>query len=126
MASDDMTDDDRPLARPEYRVIAFKRRRTHLSVSNGRRLFRGISDSHIGGWRPDASVAIAMLTFAEPTSQDVRRFLIESERRIVLHCRKLLQANGLALAERHRLSRLLGEAERDLQRLSPGGIDGLL
>jgi len=67
-----------------------------------------------------------MLLSAEPTSQEVRRFLIESERRIVLHCRRLLEARGLALAERHRVSRLLGEAERDLQRLSPGGIDGLL
>jgi hypothetical protein len=60
-----------------------------------------------------------MQTFAEPTTEQVRRFLIESERRVVLHCRKLLGAKSLSFEHRRRLTQVLGAAETELQRLDP-------
>ena len=52
-----------------------------------------------------------------PPPDAVRAFLIESERRIVVHCRSLLERNGLSAEERRRLTRLASEAEAGLQRL---------
>ena len=49
---------------------------------------------------------------------DVRAFLIESERRIVAHSRSLLDRGGVSGEERHRLSRLASEAEAELRRLA--------
>jgi hypothetical protein len=47
----------------------------------------------------------------------VRRFLIERERRIIVHCRKLLDDPNLPKDHR-RLTRLFGEAEARLQDLA--------
>lgn len=52
-----------------------------------------------------------------PLPDAVRAFLIESERRIVAHCRSLLERNGLSGEQRRRLTRLASEAEAGLQRL---------
>ncbi|MBV8698177.1 hypothetical protein [Bradyrhizobium sp.] len=60
-----------------------------------------------------------MLRHLDPNPDEVRRFLIESERRVVAHCRKLLEQEGLSFTERRRLSRVLGGAEDELQRLDP-------
>jgi hypothetical protein len=48
----------------------------------------------------------------------VRAFLIESERRIIVHCQNLLKRDGLSGDERSRLTRLVREAEAELQRLA--------
>jgi hypothetical protein len=48
----------------------------------------------------------------------VRTFLIESERRVIVHCRSLLGRDGLSDADRRRLTRLASEAEAELQRLA--------
>lgn len=48
----------------------------------------------------------------------VRRFLIESERRVIVHCQKLLSAPNLTTDQRRRLTRLLGEAEARLDRFA--------
>ena len=48
----------------------------------------------------------------------VRAFLIDSERRVLAHCRKLLLAPGLPDDDRHRLERLSDEAEAELRRLA--------
>jgi hypothetical protein len=47
-----------------------------------------------------------------------RRFLIESERRVIVHCQKLLDDQSLPTEERRRLTRLLSEAEARLQGLA--------
>ena len=47
----------------------------------------------------------------------VRAFLIESERRVIVHCQNLLKRDGLSGDERDRLARLAREAEAGLQRL---------
>jgi hypothetical protein len=60
-----------------------------------------------------------MLRHLEPNPDEVRRFLIESERRVIAHCRKLLETEALSFTERRRLSRILGAAEDELQRLDP-------
>jgi hypothetical protein len=60
-----------------------------------------------------------MQTFVEPRTEQVRRFLIESERRVVLHCRKLLSQGSLSFEHRRRLTKVLSEAETELQRLDP-------
>jgi hypothetical protein len=44
-----------------------------------------------------------------------RSFLIESERRVVSHCRKLLEDPNLPTEDHRRLTRLLTEAEVRLQ-----------
>jgi hypothetical protein len=48
----------------------------------------------------------------------VRRFPIESERRVIVHCRKLLDDQNLPTEDHRRLTRLLGEAEARLQDLA--------
>jgi hypothetical protein len=48
----------------------------------------------------------------------VRRFLIESERRAIVHCRKLLDDQNLPTEDQRRLMRLLAEAEARLQDLA--------
>jgi hypothetical protein len=48
----------------------------------------------------------------------VRAFLIESERRVLSHCEKLLKQNDLSSDERRRLLRLAGEAQEELERLA--------
>ena len=53
--------------------------------------------------------------FAPPTADRTRRFLVDSERRVILHCKKLLGEPDLPFEERRRLTRLLNEAEARLQ-----------
>jgi hypothetical protein len=60
-----------------------------------------------------------MLRHLEPNPDEVRRFLIESERRVISHCHKLLDQEGLSFTERGRLNRLLSKAEAELQSLDP-------
>ena len=52
-----------------------------------------------------------------PLPDGVCAFLIESERRVLAHCRSLLDRDGLSGEERRRLTRLASEAETELQRL---------
>ena len=52
-----------------------------------------------------------------PLPETVRAFLVESERRVLLHCQKLL-AQDLPGDERQRLLRLADAAEREVQRLA--------
>lgn len=54
----------------------------------------------------------------QPDIGAVRAFLIESERRVILHCDKLLKQNDIFSDERRRLLRLAGEAREELQRLA--------
>jgi hypothetical protein len=63
------------------------------------------------GTRPSSSSG----WFAPPADDQVRRFLIESEQRVIVHCRKLLDDENLPTEERRRLTRLLGEADARLQ-----------
>lgn len=60
-----------------------------------------------------------MLRHLEPNPDEVRRFLIESQRRVIGHCRKLLEQQGLSFTERRRLSHVLGMAETELEFLDP-------
>ena len=53
-----------------------------------------------------------------PLSEAVRTFLIESERRVLLHCQKLLTLDNLPDSERQRLLHLAAVAEEEMQRLS--------
>jgi hypothetical protein len=50
--------------------------------------------------------------------ETVRAFLIESERRVLLHCQKLLAQDNLLYGDRQRLLRLAADAEEEMQRLS--------
>jgi hypothetical protein len=50
--------------------------------------------------------------------ESVRRFLLESERRVMLHCQKMLAANKLTEEQHRRLIRLLDEASDQLRRLA--------
>ena len=54
---------------------------------------------------------------ARPLPETVRAFLIESERRVFLHCQKLL-ARDPSGDERQRLLRLAEAAEQEVQRLA--------
>ena len=56
--------------------------------------------------------------FASSAGDQVRRFLIKSQRRVIVHCRKLLDDQMLRTEERRRLMRLLGEAEGTLRGLT--------
>jgi hypothetical protein len=56
--------------------------------------------------------------FAPSAGDQVRRFLIESERRVIVHCRKLLDDQNLPTEVHRRLTRLRGEAEARLQDLA--------
>lgn len=53
---------------------------------------------------------------ARPLPETVRTFLIESERRVLLHCQKLLAKDPPA--ERERLLRLVQAAEQEVERLT--------
>jgi len=53
-----------------------------------------------------------------PLPQTVRAFLMESERRVLLHCQKLLARENLPDDERQRLTRLAVTAEQEIQRLA--------
>jgi hypothetical protein len=60
-----------------------------------------------------------MIERIAPSAGDqVRRFLIESERRVIVHCRKLLDDQNLPTEDHRRLTRLLGQAEARLQDLA--------
>ena len=52
--------------------------------------------------------------------ETVRAFLIESERRVLLHCQKLLAKDNLPDGERQRLQRLTATAQEEMQRLAGG------
>jgi hypothetical protein len=52
-----------------------------------------------------------------PLHDAVRTFLIESERRVTVHCQKLLEQQNLSNDDRRRRMRLAGEAEEELRRL---------
>ena len=47
----------------------------------------------------------------------VRSFLLESQRRVIEHCGRLLTARDLDAEHRHRLTRVVAIAETELQRL---------
>ena len=51
-----------------------------------------------------------------PLPETVSAFLVESERRVLLHCRKLL-AQDVPSDERQRLLRLAEAADQELQRI---------
>jgi hypothetical protein len=53
----------------------------------------------------------------ERLAPSVRSFLVESQRRVIEHCGRLLTAQDLAADHRHRLTRLAGIAEAEMQRL---------
>jgi hypothetical protein len=48
----------------------------------------------------------------------VDRFLVESERRVIVHCQKLLRTPNLLVEDQRRLERLLAEADGRLQELA--------
>jgi hypothetical protein len=48
---------------------------------------------------------------------DINHFLVESEQRVIAHCRAMLRRDDLEAAERQRLTNVLGDAEMRLQRL---------
>jgi hypothetical protein len=52
---------------------------------------------------------------AAPSDDPVRRFLIEDERRVILHCGNLLDDPNLLSEEWRRLMRLLVDAEARLR-----------
>jgi hypothetical protein len=60
-----------------------------------------------------------MLRHLEPNPEELRRFLVKSENRVIAHCRKMLERPGLSFTERRRLTRLLSAAETALQSLDP-------
>lgn len=51
-----------------------------------------------------------------PLPKSVRAFLTESERRVLLHCQRLLWHDNLPGDERQRLRRLAAAAEEEMQR----------
>jgi hypothetical protein len=54
-----------------------------------------------------------------PVAGDLfERYLVESERRVVVHCQKLLRAPDLLVEDKRRLEQLLAEAEARLQELA--------
>ncbi|MHC2333282.1 hypothetical protein [Bradyrhizobium sp. USDA 4454] len=53
-----------------------------------------------------------------PLPETVRAFLVESERRVVSHCQKLLAQDDLPGDHRQRLLRLAAAAEQQMQRLA--------
>ena len=48
----------------------------------------------------------------------VERFLIESERRVIVHCQKLLHDPKVPVEDRRRVERLVAEAEARLRELA--------
>jgi hypothetical protein len=53
-----------------------------------------------------------------PLPESVRAFLVESERRVIMHCEKLLAQGNLSGDEWQRLQRLATTAEEEMQRLA--------
>ena len=53
-----------------------------------------------------------------PLPETVRVFLVESERRVVLHCRRMLARDDLPAHERERLLGLALAAEHEISRLA--------
>jgi hypothetical protein len=60
-----------------------------------------------------------MLRHLEPNPDELRRFLVESESRVIAHCRRMLARPGLSFTERRRLTGLISAAETALQSLDP-------
>ena len=59
----------------------------------------------------------AQKTYALRTPNPAQAFLVESERRVILHCEKMLAANDLPDDQRRRLTRIRNEAIDQLQHL---------
>ena len=55
---------------------------------------------------------------ARVAENPVERFLVESERRVIVHCQKLLDAPNVPVEDQRRLERLLAEAEGRLRELA--------
>jgi hypothetical protein len=55
--------------------------------------------------------------FAPPAADRTRRFLVDSERRVILRCKKLLDDQDLTAEDRRRLTRIVNEAEARFQGL---------
>ena len=55
-----------------------------------------------------------------PLPEPVRAFLVESERRVLSHCDRLLARENLPNEERQRLLHLALAASQEIQRLSAG------
>jgi hypothetical protein len=53
-----------------------------------------------------------------PLPESVRAFLMESERRVLLHCQTLLVQDNLPGDERQKLLRMAATAEGEMQRLA--------
>ena len=53
-----------------------------------------------------------------PIPKNVRIFLAASERRVLSHCRKLLERDSLPADERQRLLRLATAADQEIKRLA--------
>jgi hypothetical protein len=76
-------------------------------------------------WRPPrysimSNVLTSVLSPEAPVferSIGVQSFLIESQRRVIEHCTRLLKAQDLAAEHRQRLTRLVELTEAELQRL---------
>lgn len=60
----------------------------------------------------------ASRTSIQVADNSVDRFLVESERRVIVHCQKLLRAPNLSVEDQRHLERLLAEAEGRLQELA--------
>jgi hypothetical protein len=63
------------------------------------------------------SVRFSLETPVFERSPGVHSFLVESQRRVIEHCRRLLKAQDLAAEHRQRLTRLVELTEAELQRL---------
>jgi hypothetical protein len=53
-----------------------------------------------------------------PLPDTIRAFLMESERRVLVHCQRLLVQDNLSGDERQKLLRLAAAAEEEIQRLA--------
>lgn len=54
----------------------------------------------------------------EPASRrEVRQFLVESERRVIVHCQKLIEDENLPAEARRRLTHLIDDAQARLKGL---------
>ena len=56
--------------------------------------------------------------FTRVVENPVERFLVDSERRVIVHCQKLLDDPKVPIEDRRRLERLLAEAEARLRELA--------
>lgn len=66
---------------------------------------------------PDSTMPRARQDAFEHLAPSVQSFLVESQRRVIEHCERLLAAYDLAADYRDRLTRLAEVTEADLQRL---------